>query len=180
MLITTLQERPIQISFYTKGAPIAYTLLPTPCGQAVLFTTPKGICGLHFLTTPLSLTIALMASHFRVTPYLSNNLTSSCDQYLNASSTPLIVAATPFQIRVWERVAQIPPGESRTYQAIASQLGNINYARAVGNALAANLIAYLIPCHRVRRKNHTLGGYRWGDHLKKRLLQQEDKYKTIS
>lgn len=86
---------------------------------------------------------------------------------------PLDVTGTPFQRRVFEALGMIPPGQTRSYQAIAEQLGMPGGSRAVAGACAANRLALLIPCHRVIRSDGSLGGYRWGMAWKQALLERE-------
>lgn len=81
---------------------------------------------------------------------------------------------TNFQVQVWRALLAIPPGSLRTYAAIARGLGlPAGAARAVGNAVGANPVALLIPCHRVIRASGALGGYRWGLPRKAGLLAAE-------
>ena len=80
---------------------------------------------------------------------------------------------TAFQKKVWDALRRIPQGETRSYAEVAAQLGAPNAARAVASACARNRIAVLVPCHRVVRGDGSVGGYRWGLPLKRRLLQRE-------
>jgi methylated-DNA-[protein]-cysteine S-methyltransferase len=72
-------------------------------------------------------------------------------------SLPLVAAGTLFRRRVWDTLAQIPVGESRTYGELARQLHTA--PRAVGGACGANPIALVIPCHRVVGTQGSLGGF---------------------
>lgn len=80
---------------------------------------------------------------------------------------------TPFQRRVWEKLQEIPYGETRSYSAVAQTAGNPNAARAVGLANGSNIIPIIIPCHRVIKSDGSLGGYGPGPHIKKKLLELE-------
>lgn len=80
---------------------------------------------------------------------------------------------TTFQQSVWKALQEIPVGETRTYAQIANAIGKPKVIRAVGTAIGANPIAYLIPCHRVLRTDGGLGGYRWGLEIKKMMLKAE-------
>ncbi|SFR55440.1 methylated-DNA--[protein]-cysteine S-methyltransferase [Thiomicrospira sp. ALE5] len=80
---------------------------------------------------------------------------------------------TDFQLSVWQALQQIPLGQTRSYQQLANQLGRPQAVRAVANAIAANPIAWFIPCHRVIRSNGELGGYAWGLAKKQQLLDWE-------
>ena len=85
----------------------------------------------------------------------------------------LDLAGSRFQWQVWEALKRIPLGETRSYQAIARELGRPKAARAVARACASNRLALIIPCHRAVREDGSPGGYRWGVERKRTLLQQE-------
>ncbi len=86
---------------------------------------------------------------------------------------PLDVQATAFQRRVWDALQTIPYGMTRSYQDVADSIGQPEAVRAVAHACATNPVALVIPCHRVVRKDGSLGGYRWGLDRKRALLAQE-------
>jgi AraC family transcriptional regulator of adaptative response/methylated-DNA-[protein]-cysteine methyltransferase len=85
----------------------------------------------------------------------------------------LHVKGTNFQLKVWEALLRIPAGAVASYAQIAASLDQPDAARAVGGAVAANPIAYLIPCHRVIRSSGAFGDYRWGVLRKRVLLARE-------
>jgi AraC family transcriptional regulator of adaptative response/methylated-DNA-[protein]-cysteine methyltransferase len=74
---------------------------------------------------------------------------------------------------VWEALLRIPLGAITTYAGLAERLGAPRAARAVGSAIAANHIGYLIPCHPVIRSTGAFGDYRWGALRKRILLSRE-------
>jgi AraC family transcriptional regulator, regulatory protein of adaptative response / methylated-DNA-[protein]-cysteine methyltransferase len=86
---------------------------------------------------------------------------------------PLDPRGTPFERRVWQALREIPAGATATYSDIAARLDVAGASREVGEACAANLLAVVVPCHRVVRKNGGLGGYRWGPRRKRALLARE-------
>ena len=94
-------------------------------------------------------------------------------QSSNGVTPRLLLRGTNFQIKVWEALLRIPPGEVVSYGDLARRAGVPNAARAVGNALAANVIAALIPCHRVIRESGEIGHYRWGSERKMAMLMRE-------
>ena len=86
---------------------------------------------------------------------------------------PLLPEGTAFQKKIWKLIADIPPGETRTYFQIASQFGNPKAMRAVGTALGQNPILIFIPCHRVIGSGGSLTGYAGGIEKKRKLLEHE-------
>lgn len=83
------------------------------------------------------------------------------------------LGAGAFSVRVWQAARAIPAGKVTTYGALARRIGSPGAARAVGNALGANPLPILVPCHRVVRSDGTLGGFGGGIPLKIRLLRHE-------
>ncbi len=86
---------------------------------------------------------------------------------------PLDLRGTAFQYRVWQALRRIAPGTTVSYAELARRLGAPRAARAVGAAVAANVLAVAIPCHRVIRSDGSLCGYRWGVARKRALLERE-------
>ncbi|MCB9989496.1 MAG: methylated-DNA--[protein]-cysteine S-methyltransferase [Rhodospirillales bacterium] len=82
-------------------------------------------------------------------------------------------AGTAFQKQVWDALLHIPRGQTRSYGALARQIGKPTAARAVGQAVGANPVAVLVPCHRVVNANGQTGHYHWGPETKVRLLMAE-------
>ncbi len=82
-------------------------------------------------------------------------------------------SGTDFQRKVWQELMRIPYGTTISYTQLAQQTGNVKAVRAVANAVAANNLAHIIPCHRIIGKNGSLTGYKWGIERKKRLLEHE-------
>jgi AraC family transcriptional regulator of adaptative response/methylated-DNA-[protein]-cysteine methyltransferase len=80
---------------------------------------------------------------------------------------------TNFQIKVWEALLRLPSGAAISYEALAEQVFSVKAARAVGNAVACNPVAYLIPCHRVLQKAGGFGKYRYGPTRKQAILGWE-------
>ncbi len=89
------------------------------------------------------------------------------------AEVPVDGGGTPFQRRVWAALRQIPAGETESYSALASRLGNPGAARAVGLANARNPVAIAVPCHRVVGADGTLTGYAGGLPRKRWLLEHE-------
>jgi AraC family transcriptional regulator of adaptative response/methylated-DNA-[protein]-cysteine methyltransferase len=90
----------------------------------------------------------------------------------------LHLRGTPFQLRVWNALLDIPSGTCVTYGGVAARIGMPRAARAVAAAVAANHLAVLVPCHRVIRADGDVGGYRWGRPLKLAMLAAEQLHCT--
>jgi AraC family transcriptional regulator of adaptative response/methylated-DNA-[protein]-cysteine methyltransferase len=88
-------------------------------------------------------------------------------------TVPLAPVGSPFQLRAWEILRSIPIGETRSYSWMAERLGDLGARRAVGRANGMNMMAIIIPCHRVIRADGTLCGYGGGLWRKKWLLEHE-------
>ena len=151
---TELQEHLAQATIYA-------TDIDTTAGTLRIYATEKGIFETHFDQTP--------SEHYPHTQFLHHD----AFQKLFPQPYPLIITGTDLQIKVWQATCAIPAGTTVSYSKLAQKIGHPKAVRAVANALAANKIAYFIPCHRVIAKDGTLGGYAWGIGLKKELLIQE-------
>lgn len=86
---------------------------------------------------------------------------------------PLDLRGSELEQRVWSVLRDIPRGTTETYSEVARRLGGAATAKEVGEACAANPLAVAVPCHRVLRKDGSLGGYRWGLRRKRALLERE-------
>jgi AraC family transcriptional regulator of adaptative response/methylated-DNA-[protein]-cysteine methyltransferase len=85
----------------------------------------------------------------------------------------LHLRATPFQMKVWEALLRIPMGRLASYSDVAAAIGKPGAGRAVGTAIGANPVAWLIPCHRVIRQSGETGGYMWGPARKQAIIGWE-------
>ena len=91
----------------------------------------------------------------------------------NAVHCNISLSGTMLQRKVWEALLKIPSGTVETYQQIAERIDEPQAVRAISNAIGANPIAIIIPCHRVIRSDGKIGGYRWGEKVKQKLLARE-------
>ena len=85
----------------------------------------------------------------------------------------LHIKGTPFQLKVWQALLNIPRGQLADYGTLAARIGHPKACRAVGTAVGSNPVAVLIPCHRVIRQTGMVGGYRWHRGRKIALLGKE-------
>ena len=164
-----------------RGLTIQYGFHATPFGECLLSTTARGICGLNF-TGQLGRDAELDALRARwpAADLVQDQATTAAaiDRIFapaadSQDAVRLLLAGTNFQIKVWEALLRIPPGSVCTYADLAQWVGQPSAARAVGGAVGANAIAYLIPCHRVIRKSGVIQDYRWGSTRKKAILGWE-------
>lgn len=99
--------------------------------------------------------------------------------YLNGARKSFDLAldliGTAFQEAVWTALEEIPFGETRTYTAVAENIGKPKAVRAVGTAIGENPVLMVVPCHRVVSKSGGMAGYRGGIPMKERLLELESK-----
>ncbi len=127
---------------------------------------------------------SLIALYFTSHPYenpddypLIQAVVRQLEEYFKGQLTqfelPLDPPGTVFQRSVWEEVMKIPYGQTLSYNKLASRLGDENKVRAVASANAANVIALVIPCHRVIGSRGELTGYAWGLDRKEWLLHHE-------
>jgi AraC family transcriptional regulator of adaptative response/methylated-DNA-[protein]-cysteine methyltransferase len=181
-LFTTLEAVTPQ-EYKTKGAGIniEYGLHETPFGQCLIGKTDRGICWLSFLNPENERNeVDTMKSHWHNSVFYQNQEATSLliNQIFNRSQESqsklhLFVKGTNFQIKVWDALLKIPAGSVTTYQGIAQNVNSPRAMQAVGSAVGSNHIAYLIPCHRVIRKDGVLGEYRWSSARKKSIIGWE-------
>ena len=164
-----------------EGLVIHYGWQTTPFGEALLATTPRGLCFLAFATTG-GRTAAFEDLQRRWTAGTLRRDDGAIapiaerafpDSVRHGGPLALHVRGTNFQLRVWEALLRIPDGATTSYSALARAVGNPGAPRAVGNAVGANPISWLIPCHRVLRGDGALGGYAWGPERKRTMLVWE-------
>ena len=91
----------------------------------------------------------------------------------SASDIALDLQGSPFELKVWNALREIPAGTTASYGEIAARLGSPREAREVGEACAANRLAVVVPCHRIVKKDGSISGYRWGFSRKRELLERE-------
>lgn len=162
---------------------IQYGFHDTVLGTMFVAITPRGVCRMEFLAGGSEDGVlaglrrdwpkAELTRNDRATGYAIDALFGEpADD--RRGLVPLHVVGTEFQVAVWQALLRIPPGTLASYSQIACELGSPKSSRAVGNAIGANPVAVLIPCHRVIQKSGAMGGYRWGRARKKRVQEWEN------
>ncbi|WP_083250567.1 methylated-DNA--[protein]-cysteine S-methyltransferase [Acidihalobacter aeolianus] len=160
---------------------IGYGVHETPFGPVFVAMTEKGICDLTFVDPHApdagldGLRARWSLADIAPDPARTAQPVAALFDPTAALDRPLSlhVTGTNFQTRVWHALLAIPPGRLTSYAGLAEAIGRPGAARAVGQAVGANPVALLIPCHRVIRESGGLGGYRWGLERKRALLAWE-------
>jgi AraC family transcriptional regulator of adaptative response/methylated-DNA-[protein]-cysteine methyltransferase len=183
-LFTTLEAvTPQEYKQHGAGIKIEYGIHETPFGASLIGATERGICWLSFLHTDEDprREIELMKAHWHNSIFHQNQELTAVfiERVFNQTKSEgfeklhVFVKGTNFQVKVWQALLRIPMGEVTTYQNIGIAIQNPKAMQAVGSAVGSNHIAYLIPCHRVIRKDGMLGEYRWSSARKKSMIGWE-------
>ncbi|MBV1707020.1 MAG: bifunctional helix-turn-helix domain-containing protein/methylated-DNA--[protein]-cysteine S-methyltransferase [Hyphomicrobiales bacterium] len=169
---------------YRKGAAglvLSYGFHPSPFGEALVVTTPRGMAGLGFVDGARADALADMQARWPgahlvedqelTAPYAARAFQPELWQ----PETPLrvVLIGTDFEVSVWETLLTIPMGQATTYGRIASKIARPKAARAVGAAVGRNPISFVVPCHRVLGQTGALTGYHWGLTRKQAMLGWE-------
>jgi methylated-DNA-[protein]-cysteine S-methyltransferase len=163
-------------------ADISYSSVDSPFGALLMAATKRGLVRLAFPEENDDLVLEALAS--RISPRIVESQTPlelmrrELEQYFDGSrrsfDLPLDwTLVGPFGRRVLRVASQIPYGGTLTYSAVAADAGSPRGSRAAGNALGANPIPIVVPCHRVLRSGGALGGYGGGLDRKRWLLELE-------
>lgn len=165
---------------------ILMTRLDTPIGPMFCCSTDRGICLLEFTDRRMlesefedlqkRLDAIIVAGTNEHIDLLKKELTLYFEGSLTEFSVALYTPTTPFRQQVWDKLGQIPFGETASYKEQAIKLGNPNAVRAVANANGHNRIAIVIPCHRIIGSDGSLTGYAGGLDRKEWLLIHEGSY----
>ena len=164
------------------GLTITYGFHPCPFGMALVMTTPRGLAGLALADAGKErAALRDMKSRWPKAKYVEDFAATAptarriFDAALWRKDQPLrvVLIGTDFEVRVWERLLDIPMGKLTTYSDLAARAGAPKAARAVGAAVGKNPICFVVPCHRVIGKSGELTGYHWGITRKRAMLGWE-------
>jgi AraC family transcriptional regulator of adaptative response/methylated-DNA-[protein]-cysteine methyltransferase len=163
------------------GMDIRFTIVDSPLGRLLVAATARGVCAVSMGASDAALERALADEYPSATiasdPGALAAWTRQILSHLSGTrprmDLPIDVQATAFEWQVWQALAAIPYGETRSYSDIAAAIGRPRAVRAVASACAHNPVALAIPCHRVVPAAGGAGGYRWGAARKKTLLARE-------
>ena len=162
------------------GMHIDYGFVETPFGEALIAESKRGICHLSFvegrgrngarhLLLSSEWPNAELNRNDRRAAELSAKIFARTPQNQSRPQLRAFVSGTPFQLRVWRALLNIPSGALTTYGRLSAAINQPRAARAVGSAVGANPISFVIPCHRVIRETGALGNY-GGGRIRKRAI----------
>jgi AraC family transcriptional regulator of adaptative response/methylated-DNA-[protein]-cysteine methyltransferase len=178
LLVECEAATPGEIRSRGRGLTIRYGFHPTPFGECLLALTGRGVCFLGFVDAGRPAAIEQLRrdwpnADLEEDPPATGAIVEQVFSEAAGARLRLHLRGTNFQIKVWEALLRLPSGAAASYESLAAQVGAGSAARAVGNAVARNPVAYLIPCHRVLQKAGGFGSYRYGPARKKAILLWE-------
>lgn len=165
-----------------KGLTIRYGIHASPFGHALVMSTERGLAGLAFADQggeqeafedmvrrwPNAHYVQDQQATASYIPRIFNRAEWSAERPLQ-----VVLIGTDFQVRVWQSLLKIPFGKAVTYSDVAGDIGQPTASRAVGAAIGANPISFVVPCHRAVGKSGALTGYHWGLTRKRAILGWE-------
>ena len=175
LMVTCEAMTPAEVRAGGAGLEIRFGEADTPFGNACIGWTRRGLCHLEFCPPGSgNLRAAWPAADLCVDPAGAEQLARQIfPRQPEGGRLHLLLRGSNFQLKVWEALLRIPPGHLASYTQLSRLAGVPRAQRAVGSALAANAIAYLIPCHRVIRESGEIGQYRWHSERKQALIAWE-------
>ncbi|GAA3089998.1 bifunctional helix-turn-helix domain-containing protein/methylated-DNA--[protein]-cysteine S-methyltransferase [Rhizobium viscosum] len=164
------------------GLTIRYGFHTCPFGTALVMVTDRGLAGLAFSDSgDEKACLEDMTCRWPNAEYVEDRQATApfAERIFQpgrwTSDQPLrvVLIGTDFQVSVWQSLLKIPFGKAVTYSDIAKDIGRPTAMRAVGAAVGANPISFVVPCHRALGKNGALTGYHWGLTRKRAMLGWE-------
>ena len=161
---------------------IFYTVLDSPVGKLLVASTSRDLIRIGFANDDDTHALSTMAKAYPQAQFFEDEarnrhaiaqLQSYFDGSLREFSLDFELHGTEFQKSVWEAVACVPYGQTRSYGDIAREIGRPDAVRAVGRANGANPIPIVIPCHRIIGSDGSMTGFGGGIPLKRKLLKFE-------
>ena len=176
LMISTDALTPGEIRKHGDGVQLDYGFGETLFGKALIAWTPRGVNFLGFCeengaeSTFATLKEQWAKAKFRENPTAAQRWLDDIFSGSDEKPIPLWLRGSPFQLKVWEALLEIPEGTHTTYGRLAERIGHPGAARAVGSAIGSNPVSWIIPCHRVIRQIGEMGGYRWGGFTKRAMI----------
>ena len=178
--VTIEAVSPMQYKTRGKELTVYYGYHASPFGLCFIAAAERGICALQFIDEDHTRNefdlfsnrwpFAKLVHKPSLTQSYLKGIFHDHDQHHNLK---LLVRGTDFQIKVWQALLGIPYGSVASFQQIARAISQPNAIRAVGRAVAANTILYLIPCHRIITQSGDVGDYHYGRARKQAMIGWE-------
>jgi len=179
LLISTDALTPGEIRKRGDGVRLEYGFGDTLFGNALVAWTDRGISFLGFCQEKgAAHTLDELCKQWSNAKFVENSSAAQAlldNIFHDSRDKPVAIwlRGSPFQLKVWEALLEIPEGTHATYGQLARRVGNPGAARAIGTAVGSNPLSFIIPCHRVIRQMGELGGYRWGELTKMAIIGYE-------
>jgi len=178
LMVTLEAVTPGELKARGRDTPISYGFAATPFGRALIASTARGVCHLAFVESGGEAEAVAALGHGWPQARLERDDQAAAALAARIWSSPsdpatplkLAVKGTNFQLKVWQALLELGSAGPTTYSALAGAVGLPGAARAVGQAVGANPVAWLIPCHNVLRRDGALGGYQFGEDRKRTML----------
>ena len=180
LMVSCEAMSPGEIKALGAGLEIRYGIGLTPFGAALVGWTLRGVCHFEFRDNDAGLSHCTLLAHWPKATLVhdhagaANLVNKIFSRTHSRGQLHLLLRGTNFQLKVWEALLHVAPGQVVAYGHLAEMAGYPKAARAVGTALAVNTVGYLIPCHRVIKESGEMGNYRWGVDRKIALLAWEN------
>lgn len=172
----------IAVPSYNRLPAILYGRVPTLWEDIFIAFTPEGaVCRCIFTDKPDNIVLNEQSDFLGIPlSRRDNDKAQNIVRQAFAGNLPptLYVCGTPFQTDVWRMLVRIQRGHVISYSQLAQWMGKPTAVRAVANAVAANPVGYIIPCHRIVRNNGSVGKFAWGSRLKAELIAYERQSRT--
>jgi AraC family transcriptional regulator of adaptative response/methylated-DNA-[protein]-cysteine methyltransferase len=172
-----------------EGMTLRFGVAPSPFGRALLAMAPKGLCGLGFVDgqgdggEDEEAALADLQRRWPAADWVRDEALAAAmaeqvfgqvfGQGPRREPVGVVLMGPPFHVQVWKALLRIAPGQTASYAQVAAWAGNPLAHRATGQAIGANPISYLIPCHRAIASDGRLTGYHWGLGRKVAMLGEE-------
>ena len=172
------------------GLTLTYGFHPSPFGEALFVTTPRGLAGLGWveagedLAAQRALALVDMQRRWPRAHFLRDEVATApfvarvfdAQRWRVDEPLKVVLIGSDFEISVWQALLTLPLGSATTYADLARQIGKPKAPRAVGAAVGRNPISFVVPCHRVLGSGGKLTGYHWGLTRKQAILGWEASY----
>jgi AraC family transcriptional regulator of adaptative response/methylated-DNA-[protein]-cysteine methyltransferase len=164
--------------------PLYIEWIPTPIGKMLAICDENHLYMLEFIARKnihngfqrlsQKYNRHIISGRTSITQRIEDELKLYFKKALKEFTTPLIFTGTKFQKKVWLNLTKIPAGRTCSYSELAAAVGNKKASRAVANSNAKNILALVVPCHRVILQSGKIGGYAGGIEKKEWLLCHEE------